>query len=1371
MAFLSSMAAQPNLASSSSAGPLLGSVNGSKLRQTQAASKPAPVLDLPALQAASQVLQEQLVKDSQIVPDLGELISGSPSSASYTVFPDDYRAPFQKRRHIGIPESLWQYYTTTNLATHMGLLPEIDRVWIAIDHNLFLWDYVDGQELSSFVDQPDVITHVALVKPKSGVFIDEITSLLVICTPVTVLLIGVSTTPVPGPNNQTRKEIKLYATDMSIACDVEMSSVIGTPDGRIFMAGSQDGNLYELHYQEKEGWFGKRVQLINHSVGGVQSLLPRIGSSNADDRITMLVSDPARNCFYTLSARNTISVWRTNGDKHVQHLQTISNLYKAAQDKAPGSPALTPQSFNIIALHVIDPSESRSGVQLVAITTNGVRLYFSPSSLGSTYGWGASTTPGFRNLSLAHVRLPPPNLIHPDELSNPYREVSGTFGIGSGQSSQPTSRPYIITILEDTCYDLGTTIAVQRGDVADTDYLVCMAPDLTQIASLGQVRGPQVQQPAPQYVSHAYTTTAVANRIPLTERATLVPVPGLTWGIAPVPRSKYSLATSAPANTPAPLITNELATQFSEPARQYIILTNGGLHWVAKRRAVDALKEAIEEFQVEGNAQPLIDLRDSYGRDQTCAMLLAIASGNTFLDPMEQSPLGSMSHVSADLAAVARQAFYDFGERPTWAERVTYGTSEGSGTATFSGRREGLALYFARLVRPFWKVKLTKPGANGLQELSVPDDILVIAQKNLFALKELLDTNPYLFHSAPSDHTGARSAAASEQEAWKAEQSSVSQLLSLLSRTIEAIAFLLLLNDHKLGELIAQCDPEIQKLASTLTFEELITVEKGVTASRALVNVIINQQIGQQISVDTISEVLQQRCGSFCSTDDVMLYKARENVRKAVETRNPMERQTWLGESLRLFMKGARNLEFDKLREICGDYQELNYAKGAVELPLHCAQAFDTDLQGQEYWIAGCPANDPRAQYWERRKHCYELVLDSLSVFEERCVSSKQGATQTDDPETVRGHAYELAFASEDEMFHSTLYDWLISRGMADELLEMRPAYLEAHLKREPASVEKLQLLWKFYVKDGQPLRAAEVLAILAESTEFDLSLDTRLEYLTLAVGNAKSHPVSVGGRHETAIAFLTDLEEKLDVAQVQLELYNTLLPRQHEPEVAERFKALSVRLYNITELYQLWAEPLDLPLIKLLILHVSEHRDDGIVRPIWNKIFEEGRSSHSVEGVDPKVAADRIVTKVIPLGQRYYPSESAFPLQHIASLLVRFALAHKGEIPYGWAPRILVQCGVPYPEVWDILHEMYESQVPPFNEQANVQAISSDIAVLLTDWIEDAKRPQSAASRGEFPVFRIDQAVEQYLAELEPGRTETKAAYESIKRQLRRHW
>src|SRR5258706_15902836 len=48
----------------------------------------------------------------------------------------------------------------------------------------------------------------------------------------------------------------------------------------------------------------------------------------------------------------------------------------------------------------------------------------------------------------------------------------------------------------------------------------------------------------------------------------------------------------------------------------------------------------------------------------------------------------------------------------------------------------------------------------------------------------------------------------------------------------------------------------------------------------------------------------------------------------------------------------------------------------------------------------------------------------------------------------------------------------------------MRPAYLEAFLQRDPPKVEKYQLLWQFYVKDGQSLKAAEVLGALAESLE-----------------------------------------------------------------------------------------------------------------------------------------------------------------------------------------------------------------------------------------------------------------------------------------------
>jgi hypothetical protein len=63
----------------------------------------------------------------------------------------------------------------------------------------------------------------------------------------------------------------------------------------------------------------------------------------------------------------------------------------------------------------------------------------------------------------------------------------------------------------------------------------------------------------------------------------------------------------------------------------------------------------------------------------------------------------------------------------------------------------------------------------------------------------------------------------------------------------------------------------------------------------------------------------------------------------------------------------------------------------------------------------------------------------------------------------------------------------------------------------------------------------------------FDLILDARLEYLALALGNAKSHSVAVGGLRGDAISLLTEPEEELEVVQAQLELYHTLSPRINE--------------------------------------------------------------------------------------------------------------------------------------------------------------------------------------------------------------------------------
>lgn len=184
----------------------------------------------------------------------------------------------------------------------MGIMPEIERAWITMDHKLFLWDYVEGcvfwillnslnsafhsQDLCSFIEQPNTIVHVGLVKPKPNVFIDEITYLLVICTPVTVILLGVSTQASTGPEFRQHKDIKLYATDITVSTDgIAMTSVTSTSDGRIFMCGIGDGCLYELHYQEKEVWFGKRFHLVNHSATSASSFIPLLRTPQSEGAV------------------------------------------------------------------------------------------------------------------------------------------------------------------------------------------------------------------------------------------------------------------------------------------------------------------------------------------------------------------------------------------------------------------------------------------------------------------------------------------------------------------------------------------------------------------------------------------------------------------------------------------------------------------------------------------------------------------------------------------------------------------------------------------------------------------------------------------------------------------------------------------------------------------------------------------------------------------------------------------------------------------------------------------------------------------------------------------------------------------------------
>jgi nuclear pore complex protein Nup155 len=204
-----------------------------------------------------------------------------------------------------IPDQIFERLNNGEVSTKMGLFAEINHAWASIDSSLFLWDYTHpNPDLIGFEDSSHTITAVALIPPKSGVFVKTITHILVVATTSEILLLGISATSTP-----TRaKTISLYQTKMSIHRGAgDVSTIVGTATGRIFFGGLTDTDIYELYYQQEEKWFSSRCGKINHTHAGWSSVVPTLPgpidfwSQRQHEHLVELIVDGSRNRIYSLS--------------------------------------------------------------------------------------------------------------------------------------------------------------------------------------------------------------------------------------------------------------------------------------------------------------------------------------------------------------------------------------------------------------------------------------------------------------------------------------------------------------------------------------------------------------------------------------------------------------------------------------------------------------------------------------------------------------------------------------------------------------------------------------------------------------------------------------------------------------------------------------------------------------------------------------------------------------------------------------------------------------------------------------------------------------------------------------------------------------
>lgn len=122
-----------------------------------------------------------------------------------------------------------------------------------------------------------------------------------------------------------------------------------------------------------------------------------------------------------------------------------------------------------------------------------------------------------------------------------------------------------------------------------------------------------------------------------------------------------------------------------------------------------------------------------------------------------------------------------------------------------------------------------------------------------------------------------------------------------------------------------------------------------------------------------------------------------------------------------------------------------------------------------------------------------------------------------------------MAVQVKDPLLHVCVYEWLMVHNMLSELLSLTEQslgeFLRRNVVRNPDNLNLIDLLWKYYEKNGYHAQAARILDNLASTVGGGIPLQQRIEYLARAVMCMRNDCV---GYSITNGVLLKELEDKV---------------------------------------------------------------------------------------------------------------------------------------------------------------------------------------------------------------------------------------------------
>jgi len=1013
----------------------------------------------------------------------------------------------------------------------MGLFADLNHAWITIDNALYLWDYTNpNPEIKGYEDQSNTITAVQLVVPKPGVFVAQVNYMLVVATTAEIQLLGLSA----ASDEKGTVNVQIYQTKLAQGTrGLNVQHIAGSnATGRIFF--SSDNDVHEIVYHAEERWFKNRTGLTQHTGSSYTAILPLAGlwSNKAQpERVEDMIVDDSRRLLYTLSNESTIRTFYFGGaidafqpaveKKRQEFLRDISHMLS--------NNPLLPPSMQIVSISPISAQEG-SKLHLTAITSTGVRLFLSATR---GYGYSSGNAGAPQSMQVQHVRFPPRIEDAPSQAM-----VSGQQ---NGEQPLDTSSTALVTSRMGVRFPPGFFFCfVEKSDSPGRDSLFLSSPDTGRIAA--QYRDPSTQQWKyyEQGCWHALNSKAEA------------------VGLVTKPFSA--------ANQPTGF-GNELAEQFDQPPTEVAILTNTGVHLIRRRRLVDVFAAAIRKGgNDEGLDAEVKKFIRQYGRGETAATALAVACGQG----CDIAQGGNVVRISdPDTLELARKTFVEYGGRPSLNENsVADGQQPAIDSVRPSSRHEGLSLYIGRLVRSIWKqpiiAQVTSP--QGLQIMStVNRNKLSTIQEELIKLQQFLEKNKTFIEGLAGPDSLQRVSSQQEQIAIQGEHQALHSLQKLISNIIEGISFAQMLFDEQVERVFMALDDRTRQDLRDLTYELLFASDIGRDVAKTLVKAIVNRNIENGSNVDTVAEALRRRCGSFCSADDVIIFKAQEQLKKASEVGGSSDRgRNLLNESLRLFKQVAGSLSFENLQAAVNEFAQLQFFAGAFSLALVVARESDRGNRALSWVKEGKPLPDSREAYYVFRRRCYDIVfrtIDSMREFFKNEPEMIDGRLTRS--ATIQQEANDQVNESDDELFHFELYSWYLENQEIDRLLAVDSPFVADFLSKSAENqLQHADLLWQYHARREQFYEAATVQLNLAKSTH-DISLARRMEYLSRAKANASSPTTGVG--RQTRQVLLYEITELLDVANIQDELLTKLKSDPRSEGRDDIAKPLSGQIVDLT--------------------------------------------------------------------------------------------------------------------------------------------------------------------------------------------------------------